>query len=76
MVTPKNQFFRGDEPVPDRSAITLSVDITLIIFSSIFLFTRLYVRKFVSNTLGLDDFAALISFVRSLNAFLPATVGH
>lgn len=76
MVTPKNQMFRRDEPAPDRSAITLSVDITLIIFSSIFLFTRLYVRKFVSNTLGLDDFAALLSLVRFLNAFFLVTVGH
>lgn len=54
-------------PVPNRSLITVSADITLILLSSAFVITRLYVRKFVSNTLGLDDGAALISLVRLSN---------
>lgn len=50
--------------LPDRSSVTVSVDITLILLSSAFVLTRLYVRKFFSDTLGLDDFSALISLVR------------
>lgn len=52
--------------VLDQSATTLTTDITLMVLSSIFIITRLYVRKFVSNNLGLDDCAALISLVRAL----------
>lgn len=49
--------------VPDQSSTTRITDITFIVLSSIFVTTRLYVRKFVTNSLGLDDGAALISLV-------------
>lgn len=49
--------------VPNRAFITLTADISLMLLSTTFIATRLYGRKFVSKTLGLDDGAAFISLV-------------
>lgn len=70
MITPQ-YLTNPQHDVADRSRITRSIDITLISLSLIFVLTRIYVRKFVSNNLGLDDAAALVSFVRSLKTHLP-----
>lgn len=60
----------------DRSSITRSTDITLILLSTAFVIARLYVRKFVTCNLGLDDCAALISLVSGLDKIHVAMIWH
>lgn len=54
-----------DDPNDDLSHLIRDVNLTLVVLSSIFVIARLYVRKFVSNSLGLDDCSAVISLVSS-----------
>lgn len=49
----------------DRSYLILDFNCTLVALSSVFVLGRLYMRKYASKSLGLDDFAAVISLVSS-----------
>lgn len=66
----------------NRTAISLITDITLILLSTAFVIARLYARKFITKSLGLDDLAAFISLVRYARdtlfgrLFTPFTTGH
>lgn len=55
--------FTQHQAVPDQEFITLSADISLVVLFTTFIATRLYGRKFISKTLGLDDCTAFISLV-------------
>lgn len=52
-------------PYEDRAYLIRDINITLMILSTVFVLSRLYVRRFVSNSFGLDDCAAIIALVRS-----------
>lgn len=52
-------------PTEDRSYLIRDVSIVLMVLSTVFVLSRLYVRRFVSNSFGLDDYAAIIALVRS-----------
>lgn len=54
-----------DNPNDNLSYLIRNINLTLIVLSSTFVIARLYVRKFVSNSLGLDDCSAVISLVSS-----------
>lgn len=54
-----------DNPNDDLSYLVRNTNLTLMVLSSIFVIARLYVRKFASNSLGLDDCSAVISLVSS-----------
>lgn len=47
----------------DRSYITRNCNITLIAVSSAVVIARIYTRKYISNSLGLDDLAAFVALV-------------
>lgn len=52
------------DPTANRSYLIRDVNITLMVLSTIFVVARVYVRKFVSNSFGLDDCSAIVSLVR------------
>lgn len=52
------------DPTADRSYLIRDVNITLMVLSTIFVVARVYVRKFMSNSFGLDDCSAVVSLVR------------
>ncbi|KAH8147821.1 uncharacterized protein LAJ45_08287 [Morchella importuna] len=47
----------------DRSYITRNCNITLIAVSSAVVIARIYTRKYISNSLGLDDLAAFVALI-------------
>lgn len=64
-VTRPQQFIlvpRYEGPA-DRSYITRNCNITLITVSSAVVIARIYTRKYISNSLGLDDLAAFVALV-------------
>jgi hypothetical protein len=51
---------------PDYHGYTeIDLNAALIGFSTLFFGTRIYVRAFMTKTLGWDDFFALIGYVRA-----------
>lgn len=54
-----------EDPTADRSYLIRDINVTLMVLSTIFVIARVYVRKFVSNSFGLDDCCAMLSLVSS-----------
>jgi hypothetical protein len=50
-------------PTDDRVALTLGVGTMMISLTFILVSIRLYVRRFITHSLGADDYAMLAAFV-------------
>ena len=50
-------------PTDDRVGMTIGVSVMMTAIATCLILTRLYVRKFVANALGADDYVSLAALV-------------
>lgn len=58
-------------PTDNRTAILYCIIGTLVPFTAVVLGLRFYSRRFLTNTLGADDWVCLISMVSAFRAGIP-----